>query len=296
MHQGKSPYIGLLSNPDDQEKAIQQIIEGEPLVMQLGGVYGLFADASNKRSIERIFEIKGENKRSLTIIKRTDDIIKLANYAIIRNDLRNKLSEIGKNLGLVAHLRFPINKSLLNQLPEYTYSYHLDELTGISYPVVQYLDPSSHTFMSSLVDSLEQKGIQNIAVTSLNNHAIGESEITEKIRAISFSKEKKLPLIIEDPLHRRKDIKGSYAIIFCFSDSFRLVRHGAIDTKIINAILENRLQIKNTNKFSTEVNSHNFNDFISLIETHLITGEKAKMALLLYMSGENPDNILKKLD
>lgn len=290
-----SLYTGLLENHADRRKAVDQIVSGTPLVMQLGGVYGLFVNAENQNSVKSIFDIKGESKRSLTLVKRTDDIISWADKQAIHKDILEHLHDVGRNIGLVAHLRFPIDSSFVGKLPEHAYGIYNDPATGNPYPVVQYLDPSGHVYMSDFISELKRNGVEHVAVTSFNDHSISEPEITDPDRARELASEKGLPMILEDPLHARKDIKGSYAIILCFQNELKLLRKGAVDDKIINAIIENKLKMDELTKQTKIKNSHDFAEFISLLDEYHLTGERAKNAFVLYMMGKNPRDILKKL-
>jgi len=78
---------------DAVEKAVRFLERGQVVVCPTDTVYGLLADATNKKAVEKVFEIKKRDKRkAIPVFVKNIEMAK--KYAIMDKDMENFLKEI----------------------------------------------------------------------------------------------------------------------------------------------------------------------------------------------------------
>ncbi len=127
-------------------KAIESLERGQVVVCPTDTVYGLLADATNDKAVERVFQIKKrDQKKAVSIFVK--DIEMAAKYVLMDKDMENFLDEIwpGKiTVALKKKKRFALSKKISGnkktiglRIPEYKLIYEIIKkfkkpLTGTS--------------------------------------------------------------------------------------------------------------------------------------------------------------------
>ncbi|OGK25075.1 hypothetical protein A3A46_04035 [Candidatus Roizmanbacteria bacterium RIFCSPLOWO2_01_FULL_37_13] len=230
--------IGSLGNPSDRSYAAELIARGQPVAAQMFGVFGLWVRADDRIAIDRVRKAKRERtdgpaKPFATMIS-TPDFIKLIDFNAVDSKfaamLRNGL-ELQRRIGALCHIRAPIKPYLVEQhdIPPLLLSYQGDQ------PIMQNLDPFGHSHMSNFIRAVQDRGIQFVGVTTLNDSE-NEPEIIEGGKASDRCQERGIELLLTDYSPRRDDIRGSFAILD-ISEILSWVRDGFVPANDIETIL-----------------------------------------------------------
>jgi len=86
-------HIIPAGSKDAVNKAIESLERGQVVVCPTDTVYGLLADATNDKAVERVFQIKKRNKKKAISIF-VKDIEMAAKYVLMDKDMENFLDEI----------------------------------------------------------------------------------------------------------------------------------------------------------------------------------------------------------
>ncbi len=187
-------------------KFAADIIEGDHvLALQVKEIFGLFADAANKKAIKELQRIKGRGKVPLAVIMHTEDALRLTDLENVLEAAREVLFEARMRAGGRTHIRIPVLNEFLSAIPEAVLSCD----NGMS--ILQFLDPTGIMPLTMLVDELKRRGIHFLAATSMNKN--GQKVITDFESAVKFSRLHKLQLLLRSDEAKYGQTGKSFPIV-----------------------------------------------------------------------------------
>jgi len=267
--------VGSLNCEQDLQTAVALIKKGGIVAAQVRGVFGIWADASNSEAVQKILEAKGQTEaKTFSSMLFSQDFLPLIDKEAVSPRFLTLLEDAKscqRAIGAICHLRAPIKPAVINQIPLSL----LSHCEGRDY--MHNLDPFGHP-ISMLIRRARATGVRFLAVSSLNDHAKGEKEITDLGRAKEFCQESQaVPLLLTDPSPRREEIRGSFAIIDLLTK--QALRDGHISVSLIEKILNLTL-----NKKGMKPATFPQANFPPLFELNLSPQETA-IALRLWIRG-----------
>lgn len=217
--------IGSVRNKRHILRLAKLMKSGEAVAFYNRGVWALIGDGANQKFITKIAKIKGAARNNVPIatFSPANEISMHLDLDKIHPDLRRIFADHKKTsewFGSICFLRLPIKKESAKIFPGNMVSWMDGDI-----PVIQNWDPIGHSPAIDIVTAMADAGIRFRAITSYNNH--GEPEIIDRERAITFSQEKKIPMILDDFRDPRKTC-GGYTIFSVANVEFRLIREGNI--------------------------------------------------------------------
>jgi tRNA A37 threonylcarbamoyladenosine synthetase subunit TsaC/SUA5/YrdC len=280
----KQVGIGSLINRSDIQKSVGIIKNGGVVVVQMGGVIGMFADGTNRPALEKILTAKeiSDKNRPFSAMMFYTEVVKYIDLKSIHADLQPLLinQDRMKNLiGSLIHLRLPLKTEIVNQIPQ-----SMRSQTGEKW-IMHNLDPTGRP-IENFVRALNNNGVPFVAVTTLNRH--GEPEITDWKEAIAFCQTfAHLPhavsLHLADPTYKRKSIKGSLTIVDTINKT--IAREGFVPTEIVEAILGVTFNRTDAKKVKHK-QAHGFTQLNYHLQNQKVAPEKVRELIIQYISGK----------
>lgn len=224
--------LGSLEDPIALREATRIIRDGGVVAVQVYGVFGIFCDGANDEALDLTLRIKDQSpsqerpfsnmRFSSTLADQIDSSKVNAGAAHLCKDL----SLTGRVLGSLVHLRWPIRNEAADEIPRRLRS-QLDDTW-----IIHNLDPSGHP-VSALIAGLNDVGVTDVAVTTLNAH--GQDEISNRADAKAFCSEHGIQLLLTDPSHENEEVKGSFPIFDTMSG--KILRHGILPESLVATLL-----------------------------------------------------------
>lgn len=234
--------VGSLGNQHDINTAVEGMLSGKIIAMQVGGVYGFIADAADDESLEAIDHIKGSSDHTKPFSSFTfySEIYEHIDLDKVHESVRRHLADpelVSRTFGLVLHMRLPVKKESVELLPRRL----LSEADGI--PYIQNLDPTGLP-IERFVRIARKMGVKKPAVTTLNTSGIEECATREQVEQFMV-KNPDIFILLTDPSYRFKGsalhtaVRGSFLIVNMMDLS--LIRKGFIPEEIIEHMLNVQL-------------------------------------------------------
>ena len=275
--------VGYLDRDEDIRGAVERIKAGDIVAAQMRGVFGIWANAEDQEAIDRILTIKGEpdpNKKFSSMMFATD-FLTYVDISLTHQDIRHLFKDagiFGKRFGAVCHVRAPVEKDKISEIPLPLVS----QVDDINY--MHNIDPFGRDGMNRFIGGLNIAGLKFIGVTSLNDHAIGEVEITDYQRAVEFCLEKRISSLLvnranqaDSEVSRPRGI-GSFAIIDL--KDLTAMRDGHIPVQIIERLIGVKLDNSNM-----QPHRHSQLDFTTFLEIDL-DPEELRLKVISYVDEE----------
>ena len=283
-------YVGTLESDRDIDQAVDIIKTGGIVAAQMWGVYGLWVDGANLEAVNRLHdEIKltpPEKDRTLTTMMDSKDLEPFIDYDAIHPSLQPLFSDLEglqKRVGALLHLRIPLVEGAVEK---YNIPHTVYKSDG-SRNLIQNLDPYGHEFMYNFIKQLNHSGTQFVAVTSMNRSRV-MPEITSLDEAQHFSNETKIPILLKDPLHRRRKIKGSFTIVH--AGDLKAEREGSISIELANSLLGLSEEDEKISTAEMKKTIYNHSDFEDLLEG-ISHPEHMREELLSYFKGQKSETV-----
>jgi tRNA A37 threonylcarbamoyladenosine synthetase subunit TsaC/SUA5/YrdC len=277
MENNSSFRVGSLGDHQDVNEGVKTIKNGGVVAAQMRRVFGMWVRGDDAEAVKKAHTLKGEEDldKKMGSMMFCEDFVPMIHLDMVPKKLQplvKDASQFKNRIGAMFHVRAPIKPEFVDEVPVVMKSYQ----DGLHY--VQNLDPHGHWPTSSFIWAMNQAGIKYVAVTSLNDHAAGETEIHKLERAIEFCKSKKIPLLLADPIATRKGLRGSFAIIDLSKSS--AVRDGHISIDLVEKMLGVDLD-------RSEMKPANYPppDYRPILELD-ISPEGIRAAVIVFISGE----------
>jgi len=277
--------VGWLNNPDDIALAVNFLRQGYPIAGQVRGVFGIWANAQDSSSLEKVtLAKKTPEKKALSSMMFSQDLFPLVDRNLVHQEFHQLLDNPRTcqiRFGGICHLRVPVSKKAASEIPPIL----LSEKEGVFY--MHNLDPFGHP-IAHLIRAAKKKGLPSLAVTSLNDHSVGENEISDWERAQEFCQQKIefLPIILRDPIPRRDEVRGSFAIVDLAKKS--AVRDGHIPISFIERLFQTDLD-------KGSMQPSKYSQIKIEIGSLALSPEAARVFILWYIRGKGEAEIIEKL-
>ncbi len=275
--------VGSFGNQADRVEAANSISRGEVVAVQVRGVYGLLARGDDWEAVKRVFAIKRSPIKTLSKLGITQDLQGFIDLDAIPDKAKPlvlDLKRLQERIGAIGHVRYPVVKELYDRYPA------MVSQEGNEY-YVHNLDLWGQDEVCHLIGLLREENIP-MAVTSLNDHSIGEAEISEMPRATEFClASEQLDLLLTDPLTKRANIKGSFAIVDI--ENMSVIRDGHIPARVVEKLLGLGLDQNGMKSVKHEQSA----DFDRLLKFNFDSG-RLRLAVLDYLSGMEVEEIWQK--
>lgn len=219
------------------------LLNGGAVAMQMRGVFGLWANATNPGSLALVREIKQQDEsKPFSTMLPIDILWPLIDFSKI-DPLFKRFFEnpetFSNTFGGIMHACLPLNKQAIvdTNFPKPIYSVSKDGT-----PIVFNLDPTGHEAITKTIRKLIADGIPWLAVTTLNKH--GQPEISDKATAETFvnqinnnsaGQNMKLPVFLQDAL-ATPDWPGSFAQISMVAGDTGVLREGNVASDVIEVL------------------------------------------------------------
>lgn len=267
--------IGSIHSSKDREYGIKLLSQGYPIGVFNRGVCAIWGDGSNKKTIDLIEEIKGEDRgvRPVALTLSLDELVPMLDIEKLHpstRDLFLVVSDLKSKIGSLCFIRAPIKTSHAKKIPQRAKSRE----NGLVF--IQNWDAYGHDPTEDLILLAHKFGVNYPVVTSMNKS--GHPEIIDQDQGERFCKKEGIPIFLRDPL-AHPNLKGSYTIISFDREGVKLIRDGNIPCSIIEKILQ--LPIDKSQSRKPNHPQMNF-------PSHLTSGHPRKIrdAVLLYIKGD----------
>lgn len=281
--------VEVLSIGNDQhiKRAAKLARGGEAIATFLGGTAGIVGDGANVKFVEKVSLAKGEKRerRTMAGLLTAEEVIEIADIEEVPPSLKKAFADPGEltsRLGNVAFFRFTVKRKLGGKIPPSMISKSKE-----GREIFQAFIPAGNFTLEALCRAMDKAAIKWKAGTSLNPS--GDPEIVDQNNAVTFVRENRaLRIYIQGKESNPRRHWGSYPIIQAFRDRLTLVRSGFIPEKHLGEVLGSKLEIINSSK-----PNYAQTDFPE--EFAPLTRGKRRMAILLYLEGSSPEEIMEKL-
>lgn len=219
------------------------LLNGGAVAMQMRGVFGLWANATNPGSLALVREVKQQDAgKPFSTMLPIDTLWPLIDFSKI-DPLFTRFFEspetFSNTFGGIMHACLPLNKRAIDDVnfPKPIYSTGKDGT-----PIVFNLDPTGHEAITKTIRRLISDGVPWLAVTTLNRH--GQPEISDLSTAKNFISETnngsagqnmRLPVFLQDAL-ATPDWPGSFAQISMVSGDTGVLREGNVASDVIEIV------------------------------------------------------------
>ncbi len=230
---GQKRLIGDLHNARDIQKGAAVMLDGKPLAVDNGSVWGLWGNSSDSSFRQSVADIKGRDAlRPYALTVDFDSLLPAADLSRIHPSLHNLFRIPGlltSIAGALIFIRFPANVTAvkLMELPGSVISG--DQHTGY---ILQNYDPAGRDVLANLISIAKRMGIEFPAVTSLNETSA--PEITATYAAAKFCEKHKVAMLTDN--ESGKCSNGSYAILEATEIGLKLVRKGNLSIKLLRSL------------------------------------------------------------
>lgn len=228
------PQIGSLENLADIDQAVTHIKNGGIVAAQVHGVFGIWTNGIDNAALDKILAVKGETNtsRPFSTMRFSRQLAELVDLDTVHPSLQPLLrnpEQLETSIGTLVHLRVPLKDEVVERIPARLRS----EQNGRQ--IMHNLDPSGHP-VSDFISSLNDAGIEHVALTTLNTH--GAPEITQLDQAIEFCErlEGQIPLLLIDPTYGNEAVKGSMVIVD--ATTAKVYREGFIPSDLVKLLLQ----------------------------------------------------------
>jgi len=284
--------VESLAEPQSVETAVEHILQGGVLVVQLRKIFGMVFDAESPEATRKVSEVKKANpERKFATMMSAKAFLPLIDREAVAESLRPLVQDpqiLKTTIGGICHLRAPIKKE------------RAKEINGRAPNIVSFkegryyiynLIPFGHAEITRLANKLNEKGVVFPGVTSLNQSQ--EPEIIGLKEAQAFCRQHSalLPFILTDSNSVRRGVKGSYTII----DLAKLTveRNGNVPASLLAKILGTNLDSRNARGPKHE--QADFGPVEDLILELNLGPIASRAAVLLYIKGKAPEEIKSRL-
>lgn len=229
----QSTEVASLRNPYARTKAAELAVNGKPIGSYNRGVCAIWGNAADPEFLSAIARIKGDERlnRPMAASLPTERFVEMLDLDQIPSSLRETFvnaKALARTTGSLCFFRAPITKVAARSLPPSLISY----VDGL--PIIQNWDPVGHRPTHKLLRAFAHNDIEWPGVTSMN--VSGCPEITDQKEGEKFSREKGIPMFLEDPKDDLVAV-GSYTILGLSRDGLQLVREGNIPSELLQKLL-----------------------------------------------------------
>ena len=216
-------------------RAAELLRDGGTFGSLVRGVCAIWVDGTNPDAVEAVYKIKGERRgrRPFGVIisaKRVCKLVDLSRVAPSTRDLLSDPNELGRRIGSLCFLRYPLADSVAASLPEWVMSQTDD---GTHW--VQSWLPDEWAPTRNLIDALNNAGVDLPIVTSMN--VSGQPELVEREEGLRFSATHGIALFLADP-DASGEVKGSFPILSVGASGIKLAREGHFPGYLFDALLD----------------------------------------------------------
>lgn len=265
---------GSLLSEGDRQAAAAFLAKGEVVGIFNRGVCALWFDCGNKEAVKKIWQIKGEGRksRSLSLTLKLEEFLLMVDTGMLHANVKNLIgsSDFKSKVGSLCFIRAPIKKEYEKDIPHHAKNYS----DGVC--MVQNWDAHGHEPVEQFLNEVRKRGVKYPAVTSMN--ITGQPEIVNQSDGEQFAKDHGIPIFLRDPQAHSKHI-GSYTIFTFGRKGIILDRDGNIPAGLFGKIFGLPIDAKKAKK-----PNYPQLDFSAVVKS--LTGIKAREAILLYLQEE----------
>lgn len=265
---------GSLLNTEDRREAAGFLAAGEVVGVFNRGVCALWFDCANPKAVKKIWQIKGEGRksRSLSLTIKLEEFLAMVDSGKLHADVRNLINggDFQSKVGSLCFIRAPIKKEYEEDIPHHAKNYS----DGVC--MVQNWDAHGHEPVEEFLNEVRKKGVKYPAVTSMN--LTGQPEIVSQEEGEQFAQKMGLPIFLKDPQAHPRHV-GSYTIFTFGRKGIILDRDGNIPAGLFGKIFGLPIDAEKAKK--PNYPQLNFPEMIKNL-----SGIKAREAILLYLQEE----------
>ncbi len=262
---------GSLLDKADRKLAAELLAGGEVVGLFNRGVCALWFDGSNAAAVEKVWQIKGEGRKSraLALTVKMEHFLKMIDEERLHPDLKNliRAADFKSKVGSLCFIRAPIKKAHEKALPEHAKNYE----EGVC--MVQNWDAHGHSAVEEFLGEVAKMGVKYPAVTSMN--ITGQAEIVNQAEGEQFCKQHQVPIFLNDP-NVHPDHLGSYTIFTFGKEGIILDRDGNIPATLLQRIFGLPVEFKGAKK-------PNYPQLEFPTDLAALTGIKMREAILLFL-------------
>jgi tRNA A37 threonylcarbamoyladenosine synthetase subunit TsaC/SUA5/YrdC len=199
------------------------------------GVCGIWVDGGNPDAVERVFQVKGEqrHRRPFGTTLDASAFVQYVNRdqipAAMHNLLLNEEELVGR-LGSLCFIRVPIWKEAGDRFPQGLISQTPDG----TYWLQNWLPEGSPT-TRKWVEAVKREAVELPVATSMN--VSGQPELVDAAEGLQFCSEHAIPLFLDDP-EKKEKVRGSFPVIQADREGIKLVREGHFPAALFRYLLD----------------------------------------------------------
>jgi tRNA A37 threonylcarbamoyladenosine synthetase subunit TsaC/SUA5/YrdC len=215
--------------------AAAQVRSGEVVGSYIRGVCGLWIDGASSDAIDRVDEIKGEQRAGRPFGTTLDgreftSMIDANQIAPAIRDLFLDADALRQRLGSLCFIRIPIQAKFGSELPPRLVSRSEDGLYWL-----QNWIPWGCRSSESWMEAMLHQGIKYPSATSMN--VSGTPELVEQEAGVTFCKAHRIPIFLGDP-ESKYEVKGSFPILQVDRSGMSLLREGHFSGMLFKYLLQ----------------------------------------------------------